>query len=55
MEKNNNRTTAKRQIGVKTQAEKKNHDYRQDVRRLLLKLRRKGWPGFSAKHGCWLP
>src|SRR5512135_1060701 len=41
MEKNSNRTTAKKQNGVKTQAGKKEHDYRQDVRRLLLKLRRK--------------
>lgn len=41
MEKNNSRATEKKQNGGKAQAEKKNHDYRQDVRRLLLKLQRK--------------
>ena len=39
MQENNNRTSAKKQNGV--HLEKKQHDYKQDVRRLLLKLRRK--------------
>ncbi len=52
MEKNNNRTTVKKQNGVKAQAEKKSHDYRQEVRRLLLKLRRK--PSGSEGEGYFI-
>jgi transposase len=51
MEKNSKRATAKKQNGMRARVEKR-HDYRKDVRRLLVKLGRK--PAASGGEGYFI-